>query len=64
MGYCINSTDCCSQGERDAEELVRSTKIKCDAMRIKADEDFQTMVLSSEANLAAVCYKLSDMGNL
>lgn len=43
---------------------MRSTKIKCDAMRIKADEDFQTMVLSSEANLAAVCYKLSDMGNL
>jgi hypothetical protein len=42
------------QGQRDAEELVRSTRIHCDAMRIKADETYQTKVLSAEANLAAV----------
>lgn len=42
-----------AEGERNAEELVRSTKIECDAMRVKADETYQTMVLKSEANLAA-----------
>ena len=54
---CLCLTDwfaCCLQGQRDAEELVRSTKIQCDALRIKADEEYQTMVLGSEARLIAV----------
>lgn len=42
-----------AQGERDAEELVRSTRIRCDAMRIKTDEECQTMILKSESKLAA-----------
>ena len=41
------------QGQREAEELIRSTTIKCNAMKIKADQDYATMVTESKSRLAA-----------
>lgn len=42
-----------SQGQREAEELLRSTTIRCEAMKIKADQDYSTMVMASKSRLAA-----------
>jgi hypothetical protein len=42
-----------SQGQREAEERVRSTKITCEARRVRADQEYQTMVTAARARLAA-----------
>lgn len=41
------------QGQREAEERVRSTKIACEARRVRADQEYQTMVTAARARLVA-----------
>ncbi|CAE7661718.1 unnamed protein product [Symbiodinium microadriaticum] len=42
-----------SQGQREAEERVRSTTIASEARRVKTDQEYATMVTASRARLAA-----------
>lgn len=42
-----------AEGQKAAEQLIRSTTIKAEASKVKADEDYQTKVLASEARLVA-----------
>lgn len=42
-----------AEGQQKAEELIRSTTIRAEASKVKADENYEIAVLASEARLAA-----------
>ena len=42
-----------AEGQQKAEELIRSTTITAEASKVKADEEYEIVVLASEARLVA-----------